>query len=87
MLRLGQNVLEVFQGERFHLGAHWHSSLQLDDQVRWLLLLKGSRTNEQDVPGVHLRLLIDVDCRAVKYWQQVVLDTFITSLGRAILLL
>ena len=27
VLRLGQNVLEVFEGEGFHLGANWHSSL------------------------------------------------------------
>ena len=61
--------------------------MQLDDQIGGLLLLKSTRSDKENVPRVHLRLLVDIDRCAIKDGQQVVLHAFVAGFGRAVLFL
>ena len=87
MLGLCQNVLEVLKRQRLHPSSDWHSTLQLDDQIGGLLLLKSTRSDKENVSRVHLGLLVDIDRCAIKDGQQVVLHTLVAGFGRAVLFL
>ena len=87
MLRLRQNVLEVLKRQRLHPSPDWHPTLQLDDQISGLLLLKSTRADKENVSRVHLRLLVDVDRCAIEDGKQIVLHTLVAGFGRAVLFL
>src|SRR6202035_2545437 len=52
-LRLGQDAPEIVAAERLQFDADRQTSLQLRKEIRWLRLMEGTGSDEQDMIGPH----------------------------------
>src|SRR5471030_905193 len=74
-VRLAENALEVFRGQRFQLDANRQATLQLRHQIARLAQVERTGSDEQDVVGLD-HAQFGVDGAAFDQWQQVTLHAF-----------
>ena len=80
ILWLGEDALEVFDGQRLQLDTNREAALQFRYQIGRLRGMKRARGDKQNVIGAH-RPILGVDGRAFDNREQIALDAFARDVG------